>query len=138
MRYHLRHFPISGGYRSRTDDPLRARQVLWPTELIPHLVSGPCGNRTRHTGVTGRRYSRLTNGPIRAKDRVRTGDPDLGKVMLYQLSYFRTKKDGVLFSRHIVPTRIVCLPIRSSGRGIRTPDLKVMSLASYLCSTPRY
>jgi hypothetical protein len=24
-----------GGYRSRTDDPLRARQVLWPAELIP-------------------------------------------------------------------------------------------------------
>jgi hypothetical protein len=30
-----------------------------------------------------------------AKDRVRTGDPDLGKVMLYQLSYFRLiKKEG--------------------------------------------
>ena len=28
--------------------------------------------------------------------------------------------------------------IRSSGRGNRTPDLKVMSLASYLCSIPRY
>ena len=26
----------------------------------------------------------------------------------------------------------------SSGGGNRTPDLKVMSLASYLCSTPRY
>jgi hypothetical protein len=25
----------SGGYRSRTDDPLRARQVLWPAELNP-------------------------------------------------------------------------------------------------------
>ena len=24
-----------GGYRSRTDDPLRARQVLWPAELTP-------------------------------------------------------------------------------------------------------
>ena len=31
------HLPFfSGGYRSRTDDPLRARQVLWPAELIPH------------------------------------------------------------------------------------------------------
>ena len=26
---------FGGGYRSRTDDPLRARQVLWPAELIP-------------------------------------------------------------------------------------------------------
>ena len=26
-----------------------------------------------------------------AEDRVRTGDPDLGKVVLYQLSYFRLK-----------------------------------------------
>lgn len=25
-----------------------------------------------------------------------------------------------------------------SGRGIRTPDLKVMSLSSCLCSTPQY
>ena len=24
-----------GGYRGRTDDLLRARQALWPTELIP-------------------------------------------------------------------------------------------------------
>ena len=29
---------ISGGYRSRTDDPLRARQVLWPAELIPQFT----------------------------------------------------------------------------------------------------
>jgi hypothetical protein len=31
-------FPLRGKcgeYRSRTDDPLRARQVLWPAELIP-------------------------------------------------------------------------------------------------------
>lgn len=28
-------------------------------------------------------------GDIRADDRVRTGDPDLGKVVLYQLSYVR-------------------------------------------------
>ena len=26
---------LGGGYRSRTDDPLLARQVLWPAELIP-------------------------------------------------------------------------------------------------------
>ena len=26
---------------------------------------------------------------IRAKDEIRTRDPDLGKVVLYQLSYFR-------------------------------------------------
>ncbi len=27
----------SGGYRSRTDDPLRARQMLWPAELTPQF-----------------------------------------------------------------------------------------------------
>ena len=30
-----------------------------------------------------------------AKDRVRTGDLDLGKVALYQLSYFREKKANI-------------------------------------------
>ena len=29
-----------------------------------------------------------------AKDGIRTRDPDLGKVVLYQLSYFRLKKRG--------------------------------------------
>ena len=29
---------------------------------------------------------------VRAKDGTRTRDPDLGQVVLYQLSYFRTKK----------------------------------------------
>ena len=28
---------ICGGYRSRTDDPLRARQMLWPAELTPQV-----------------------------------------------------------------------------------------------------
>ena len=28
---------IGGEYRIRTDDPLRARQVLQPTELIPQI-----------------------------------------------------------------------------------------------------
>jgi hypothetical protein len=31
----------------------------------------------------------LVGEGIRAKDEIRTRDPDLGKVVLYQLSYFR-------------------------------------------------
>ena len=31
----------------------------------------------------------------RAKDGIRTRDPDLGKVVLYQLSYFRIAELGV-------------------------------------------
>ena len=39
MSHHLvwKNF-FCGGYRSRTDDPLRARQMLWPTELIPRIM----------------------------------------------------------------------------------------------------
>ena len=41
-------------------------------------------------------------GACRAGDRVRTGDPNLGKVVLYQLSYTRivaTRKDNYLCAR---------------------------------------
>ena len=31
----------------------------------------------------------MADGIIRAEDETRTRDPDLGKVVLYQLSYFR-------------------------------------------------
>jgi hypothetical protein len=36
--------------------------------------------------------SRLSAG-FRAEDRARTGHPDLGKVVLYQMSYFRFCKE---------------------------------------------
>ena len=55
-----------------------------------------------------------------AENGTRTRDPDLGKVVLYQLSYFR--------KGHWI----------SCGERDRTTDLQVMSLASYHCSTPRY
>jgi hypothetical protein len=35
----------------------------------------------------------------RAKDETRTRDPDLGKVMLYQLSYFRISATVVVCQR---------------------------------------
>jgi hypothetical protein len=40
----------SGGYRSRTDDPLRARQMLWPAELTPryNLKIWKCANLTMY------------------------------------------------------------------------------------------
>ena len=59
----------------------------------------------------------LSYTTLGAKDRIRTGDPDLGKVMLYQLSYFR--KDPNISEGSI-----------SCGGGTRTPDHKVMSLVS--------
>ena len=40
--------------------------------------------------------STLTEGFSRAKDEIRTRDPHLGKVMLYQLSYFRKRATKVI------------------------------------------
>ena len=57
---------------------------------------------------------------MRAANETRTRDPDLGKVVLYQLSYFRKIIESCC------------------GERDRTTDLQVMSLASYHCSTPRY
>lgn len=42
----------------------------------------------------------------RAEDGIRTRDPDLGKVMLYQLSYFRIKNLLSIIWR----TRLISLP----------------------------
>ena len=38
--------------------------------------------------------SRFYSGPCGAENETRTRDPDLGKVVLYQLSYFRLSFDG--------------------------------------------
>ena len=43
-----------------------------------------------HPAGTGNRYQRETpEGAFRADDGIRTRDPNLGKVVLYQLSYSR-------------------------------------------------
>ena len=75
----------------------RLRNVYPETELNRH---SPCGEQDFKSGVS-------TNSTIRvsskqkiqtasnlevlygAEDRARTGHPDLGKVVLYQMSYFR-------------------------------------------------
>ena len=36
----------------------------------------------------------------RAEDGTRTRDPNLGKVMLYQLSYFRNASQPICFAEH--------------------------------------
>ena len=40
----------------------------------------------------------FTEGLLWAKDEIRTRDPDLGKVVLYQLSYFRVGIVVLLYS----------------------------------------
>ena len=63
----LLHLPLSGGRRA----------AVW-TRLE---LATPC--------VTGRYSNQLNYQTNGAKDEIRTRDPHLGKVMLYQLSYFR-------------------------------------------------
>jgi hypothetical protein len=46
----------------------------------------PLGHGAKTKGGDGRF---LTDSPPRAGNRTRTGDPNLGKVVLYQLSYSR-------------------------------------------------
>jgi hypothetical protein len=51
------------------------------------------GVREVQAGGLGMRHDA---GPVSigARDRVRTGDPQLGKLMLYQLSYSRVQDEG--------------------------------------------
>ena len=45
---------------------------------------------SQESGVSQKKSSAwLARGCLRAEDRARTGHPDLGKVVLYQMSYFR-------------------------------------------------
>ena len=41
----------------------------------------------------------IPNQPIWAKDQARTGHPDLGKVVLYQMSYFRGKIEVCYYTK---------------------------------------
>ena len=47
-----------------------------------------CVSTSSTTGAEKKNPPALTDG-LRAEDRARTGHPNLGKVMLYQMSYFR-------------------------------------------------
>jgi hypothetical protein len=53
----------------------------------------------RKSDEVQRKKSRLSAG-FRAEDRARTGHPDLGKVVLYQMSYFRFFKE---LSKNLCP-----------------------------------
>src|SRR5688500_12237745 len=67
----------------------------------PSREAGPTGLEPATSGVTVRHSNRLSYGPLvhpaedsssgpaRAGNRTRTGDLNLGKVALYQLSYAR-------------------------------------------------
>src|SRR3954447_5773026 len=52
--------------------------------------AGPCLSHSATRPGPGNRYQRETpEGAIRADDGIRTRDPNLGKVVLYQLSHVR-------------------------------------------------
>jgi hypothetical protein len=46
-------------------------------------------NSTTRAVISKKIPSQLREDFVGAKDRARTGHPDLGKVVLYQMSYFR-------------------------------------------------
>ena len=93
------------GFEPLTSSASRKRS---PPELIapmctPLLGSVPRGGTRNRTGVQGFADPCLTTRPCRqrrrfapqtaarAEDGIRTRDPHHGKVMLYQLSYFRVR-----------------------------------------------
>ena len=42
----------------------------------------------------------MANMKVGAGDRIRTGDIDLGKVALYQLSYSRSMEESIVHQKH--------------------------------------
>ena len=55
----------------------------------------------RRTGPHGLRYRLMATGrcPKRAEDEVRTRDPQLGRLMLYRLSYFRDNLSKISYKK---------------------------------------
>ena len=56
---------------------------------MAHLSRADDRNRTYVSNLEGWSNNHYTTSAYGAKDRARTGHPHLGKVMLYQMSYFR-------------------------------------------------
>ena len=86
----------------KRDSSPRLRRGQFSRNLIPPLPAGSCPNGG--FGVARANLSRSENktGNLtaacfisRAENETRTRDPDLGKVVLYQLSYFRVVPNGM-------------------------------------------
>ena len=121
----------------------------------------PTGSLSRTITALGRHSERKNGGgtvlsappPLnfarRAGNGTRTRDPNLGKVVLYQLSYSRTIRSSLqrrrtapsLRDAHANERKNICLRWRpSGGEGNRTPDLlnaiQALSQLSYAPGTP--
>ena len=81
--------------------------------------------RQRFVGMEG-------NG---AGDRIRTGDIDLGKVALYQLSYSRKSAQQLILSRRVPPNvKFLYLP-RNLRAALLPSNRTVIEMFYYECST---
>ena len=86
--------------------------------------------------------NRALTGALRAGNGTRTRDPNLGKVVLYQLSYSR-EADRILAPgparRNGARARLPSGARRSGGEGDRTPDLvNAIHALSQLSYAPIY
>jgi hypothetical protein len=95
---------VQKNYKKKRHKPLL---ILYPgTELNRHEHYCPqdfksCVSTSSTTRVSKKNPASLTakTGNYRAEDRARTGHLDLGKVALYQMSYFRNYIKNCLFFR---------------------------------------
>ena len=65
-----------------------------PLRQPPGATDGPTVTVSRVLNATGRPPARPSASHFRAADEARTRDPQLGKLMLYQLSYRRMDREG--------------------------------------------
>ena len=97
MRFHdLRHTFATALLRSGVDVH-RVQRLMRHSDVrvttVPHLSPGPRRSSTDSAWAKARRM-RKRWGLSGAGNRIRTGDPQLGKLMLYQLSYSRPDDGG--------------------------------------------
>ena len=81
---------IWSGKRDSNSRPRPWQGRALPTELFPHRVDAFASDDTHYHLDCDRSF-------FGAGNEIRTRDPDLGKVVLYQLSYSRIQKKALRF-----------------------------------------
>ena len=117
LRYTPRYSVLAG---IRTLDPLIKSQLLYQLsyqDIITFSLVFPATSSALIEGVLNMDFdvaNSISNFSLfGAENETRTRDPDLGKVVLYQLSYFRTIS---------LVLRVGLEPTRPCGQGILSPS----------------
>lgn len=89
-------------------------------DLNPHSRNG---QRILSPSCLPFHHSSILKREKRAENETRTRDPNLGKVMLYQLSYFRIRRTGAKINSFPVSAKFFFIKVQYSQRDLNPQNL---------------